>query len=136
MEITQLYLSDIITFHNYDAPESFERRIKQLQRYNRPILCTEYMARGNGSTFEGSLPIAKRYKVAAINWGLVQGKSQTHLPWDSWRRPYIDREPAIWFHEVFRTDGTPYRTEEVELIKRLTGKVQAARAAASSNRGR
>ncbi|HEX8474546.1 MAG TPA: cellulase family glycosylhydrolase [Pyrinomonadaceae bacterium] len=130
MEITQLYLSDIISFHNYDAPESFERRIKQLQGYNRPILCTEYMARGNGSTFEGSLPIAKRYNVAAINWGLVQGKSQTHLPWDSWRRPYIDREPAVWFHEVFRTDGTPYRPAEVELIKRLTGKnkVQDARA--------
>jgi len=124
MEITQLYLSDIISFHNYDAPESFERRIKQLQRYNRPILCTEYMARGNGSTFEGSLPIAKRYNVAAINWGLVQGKSQTHLPWDSWRRPYVDREPLIWFHEVFRTDGTPYRIEEVELIKRLTGKAR------------
>lgn len=128
MEITQLHLSDIITFHNYDAPESFESRIKQLQRYNRPILCTEYMARGNGSTFEGSLPIAKRYNVAAINWGLVQGKSQTHLPWDSWRRPYVGREPSIWFHEVFRTDGTPYRREEVELIKRLTGrgKVRAA----------
>jgi len=88
------------------------------------------MARGNGSTFEGSLPIAKRYKVAAINWGLVQGKSQTHLPWDSWRRPYIDREPAIWFHEVFCNDGTPYRAGEVELIKRLTGKVKAARAVA------
>ncbi|MDQ1590386.1 MAG: hypothetical protein QOG71_1013 [Pyrinomonadaceae bacterium] len=125
MEITQLHLSDIISFHNYDDPASFERRIKQLQRYNRPILCTEYMARGNGSTFEGSLPIAKRYNVAAINWGLVQGKSQTHLPWDSWRRPYVDREPAIWFHEVFRTDGTPYRAAEVELIKRLTGKLKA-----------
>lgn len=132
MEITQLHLSDIITFHNYDAPESFERRIKQLQRYNRPILCTEYMARGNGSTFEGSLPIAKRYNVAAINWGLVQGKSQTHLPWDSWRRPYVDREPAIWFHEVFRYDGTPYRLQEVELIKQLTGKVRAAPARANA----
>jgi hypothetical protein len=89
------------------------------------------MARGNGSTFEGSLPIAKRYKVAAINWGLVQGKSQTHLPWDSWRRPYVGREPAVWFHEVFRNDGTPYRTEEVELIKRLTGKAKAAHAGAA-----
>ena len=130
MEITQLNLSDVISFHNYDAPESFERRIKQLQKYNRPILCTEYMARGNGSTFEGSLPIAKRYKVAAINWGLVQGKSQTHLPWDSWRHPYTDREPSVWFHEVFRTDGTPYRTQETELIKRLTGKIKAEAASA------
>ncbi|MCP9496464.1 MAG: cellulase family glycosylhydrolase [Pyrinomonadaceae bacterium MAG19_C2-C3] len=133
MEITQLNLSDIISFHNYEAPESFERRIKQLQVYNRPILCTEYMARGNGSTFEGSLPIAKRYNVAAINWGFVQGKTQTHLPWDSWRYPYTDREPSVWFHEVFRTDGTPYRTQETELIKRITGKIKAE--AASARRG-
>ena len=51
-------------------------------RYRRPLLCTEYMARGNGSTFEGSLPIAKAHNVAAYNWGLVIGKAQTHLPWD------------------------------------------------------
>ncbi|MEJ7616618.1 MAG: hypothetical protein WKF30_06540 [Pyrinomonadaceae bacterium] len=83
------------------------------------------MARGNKSTFEGVLPIAKRYKVAAINWGLVAGKTQTYLPWDSWQRPYVDREPVIWFHEVFRTDGTPYRAAETALIKRVTGKVKA-----------
>jgi hypothetical protein len=126
MELTQLHLSDVISFHNYDSPDKFEARVKQLQKYNRPILCTEYMARGNGSTFTGVLPVAKRYNVAAINWGLVQGKSQTHLPWDSWRRPYTDREPDVWFHEVFRTDGTPYRAEETELIKRLTARSKAA----------
>ena len=78
------------------------------------------MARGNESTFEGSLPVAKQYRVAAINWGLVAGKSQTFLPWDSWKQPYVNREPAVWFHEVFRTDGTPYRPEEVDLIRRMT----------------
>lgn len=134
MEITQLYLSDIITFHNYDSPDKFEARVKQLQGYKRPILCTEYMARGNGSTFEGVLPIAKRYNVAAINWGLVQGKTQTHLPWDSWQHPYIDREPTIWFHEVFRTDGTPYRTEETDLIKRITGKAKSVGAKATGRK--
>jgi hypothetical protein len=125
MERTQLDSSDVITFHNYDAADEFEKRIKWLQRYNRPILCTEYMARGNKSTFQGSLPVAKQYKVAAINWGLVAGKTQTFLPWDSWQQPYVGRDPAIWFHEVFRTDGTPYRAEEVELIKELTGKKSA-----------
>ena len=125
MERIQLDLSDVISFHNYDAAEEFEKRIKWLQRYNRPLLCTEYMARGNKSTFQGSLPVAKQYKVAAINWGFVAGKTQTFLPWDSWQQPYIGRDPTIWFHEVFRTDGTPYRAEEVELIKRLTGKKTA-----------
>jgi hypothetical protein len=113
--------SDIISFHNYDDGAAFEKRIQWLQRYNRPILCTEYMARGNKSTFEGSLPVAKKYNVAAINWGFVMGKTQTHLPWDSWQKPYVDREPAIWFHEIFKPDGSPYRAEEVELIRKLTG---------------
>ncbi|MBC7926198.1 MAG: cellulase family glycosylhydrolase [Bryobacteraceae bacterium] len=117
----QMEKSDLISFHNYDAGDKFEKAIQSLQRYGRPILCTEYMARGNMSTFQGSLPVAKKYKVAAMNWGLVAGKTQTYLPWDSWKTPYVDREPAIWFHEVFRTDGTPYKQEEVDLIRSLTG---------------
>ena len=73
------------------------------------------------STFAGTLPVAKKYKVAAINWGLVAGKTQTYLPWDSWQKPYVDREPAIWFHEVFRTDGKPYLPEEVTFLKSIIG---------------
>jgi hypothetical protein len=118
-EKIQLELSDVISFHNYDRAEEFEKRILWLQHYYRPILCTEYMARGNGSTFQGSLPIAKKYHVAAINWGLVAGKTQTYLPWDSWQHPYIDREPVIWFHEIFRLDGSPYSQDEVNFITQL-----------------
>ena len=120
MERIQLDQSDVISFHSYDDGQTFEKRIHSLKRYQRPILCTEYMARGNGSTFQGSLPIAKKYNVAAYNWGFVAGKTQTHLPWDSWQKPYVDREPAVWFHEIFRQDGTPYRQDEVDLIKTLT----------------
>ena len=123
----QLEQSDVVSFHNYDKPEEFEKRILQLQQYHRPIICTEYMARGNGSTFQGSLPIAKKYNVGAINWGLVAGKTQTYLPWDSWQHPYTDREPSVWFHEVFRTDGQPYSAEEVALIRKLTGRGTAAK---------
>jgi len=116
----QLEESDVISFHNYGDPADFEKHLRWLLAYKRPILCTEYMARGNKSTFQGSMPIAKKYKVAAINWGLVAGKTQTYLPWDSWQHPYTDREPAIWFHEVFRTDGTPYRKEETDFIRTIT----------------
>ncbi|AFL89828.1 beta-1,4-xylanase [Terriglobus roseus DSM 18391] len=118
----QLAESDIITFHNYGWPEEFEARIKELQPLGRPILCTEYMARGAGSTFDGSLPVAKKYNVAAINWGLVDGRTQTKYPWDSWQRPYVLQQPTLWFHEVFHTDGTPYREREVEELKELTGR--------------
>jgi len=116
----QLENSDIVSFHNYGPPAEFEKCIRSLLSYDRPVLCTEYMARGNGSTFQGSLPVAKKLRVGAINWGLVAGKTQTYLPWDSWEHPYIDREPSVWFHEVFRTDGTPYRTEETDFIRQIT----------------
>ncbi len=118
----QLAESDIITFHNYGWPEDFEVRVKQLQMYNRPIICTEYMARGAGSTFDNTLPLAKKYNVGAINWGLVAGKTQTYYPWDSWQRPYVLIQPTVWFHEVFRQDDTPYRQHEVDLIRELTGR--------------
>lgn len=118
----QLTESDVISFHNYDWPEVFEERVKELERYHRPLICTEYMARGNGSTFDTVLPVAKHYHVAAINWGLVAGKTQTYLPWDSWQRPYVTIQPPIWFHDVFHPDGTPYREREVDLIRELTGR--------------
>jgi hypothetical protein len=83
----QLALSDVITFHSYDPAPQLDLRIQQLQGYKRPIICTEYMARGNGSTFAGALPILKKH--------------------------------AVWFHEVFRNDGTPYDPNETALIKSL-----------------
>jgi Cellulase (glycosyl hydrolase family 5) len=129
MDRLQIELSDVVTFHNYDAPTELEKRINWLKRYNRPLICTEYMARGNGSFFFGSLPVAKVHNVGMINWGFAQGKTQTHLPWDSWQRPYVDREPSVWFHEIFRNDGTPYLVEEVEFIRRMSGKTKAKRAA-------
>jgi hypothetical protein len=119
IEKTQITQSDIISFHDYSWPETFEKRARQMLSYGRPVWCTEYMARGNGSTFDGSLPIAKRLNIAMFNWGFVDGKTQTRLPWDSWKKPYTSDEPPIWFHEVFRGDGTPYRQAEVDLIKRL-----------------
>jgi hypothetical protein len=127
---TMIALSDIISFHSYEDSAKLEMRIKHLARYNRPLFCTEYMARGARSTFESSLPALKQYNVAAYNWGFVAGKTQTNLPWDSWQKPYVDREPAVWFHEIFHPDGRPYRVEEVEFIRRMTGKTKAATAGA------
>lgn len=120
MQKLQLEESDIISFHNYDNTQELEKRIIWLQRYGRPLLCTEYMARPNGSTFQSSLPVAKKHKVAMYNWGFVDGKTQTIYPWDSWTKKYT-AEPPLWFHDIFRRNGTPYKTEEVNLIRSLTG---------------
>ena len=121
LERIQLEQSDVISFHNYSWPESFEQHVEWLEHYHRPIICTEFMARSAGSTFDTVLPIAKKHRVAAINWGLVAGKTQTYLPWDSWERPYVKEQPTVWFHEVFHRDGTPYREQEAKIFRELTG---------------
>ena len=112
--------SDVISFHNYDGPEKMKQAIAGLRQYNRPLLCTEYMARPTGSTFPAILPVLKREKVWAYNWGFVDGKTNTIYPWDSWQVQYHG-EPPVWFHDIFRPDGTPYRPAEVAAIKRATG---------------
>lgn len=116
----QVENSDIVTYHNYEGPEKHQAAIDTLKRYNRPLVCTEYMARRNNSLFTNIMPILKEQNIGAINWGLVDGKSNTKYAWDE---PIADgSEPALWFHEIFRNDGTPYKQEEVDLIKSLTGK--------------
>jgi len=112
--------SDIITFHTYGPLAAARRATEFLEQSGRPLICTEYMSRGSGSTFETILPYFKEKNVGAINWGLVNGRSQTIYPWDSWDKKYTD-EPTPWFHDVFRKDGTPYDPKETELIRNVTG---------------
>jgi Glycosyl hydrolases family 2, TIM barrel domain len=114
-----LTYSDIITFHNYCTSENLERTIKDFQeRYKRPVICTEYMARKHQSTFETCLPVFQKYRVGAINWGLVQGKTNTIYAWDE---PIpTGEEPQLWFHDIFRPDGTSYKQSEIEAIKMVT----------------
>lgn len=119
-EKVQLGESDIITFHNYGRLADVEARVHNLRRYDRPIICTEYMARPLGSTFNPILGWFKDHDVGAFNWGFVSGKTQTIYPWDSWDRTYTS-EPPVWFHDIFHTDGTPYIPAEVEYIRRVTG---------------
>ncbi|MEW4489921.1 family 43 glycosylhydrolase [Thalassoglobus sp. JC818] len=111
--------SDVISFHTYSGPKVAKELTQGLLKLGRPVLCTEYMARGNASTFEAILPIFHENRVGAYNWGLVDGKSQTIYPWDSWSNPYT-QEPKPWHHDVFRADGTPYSPAEVRVIQSLT----------------
>ena len=116
----QIENSDVITYHSYDVADVHQKRINELKETGRPLICTEYMARRNGSTFQTILPMLKAQKIAAINWGLVDGKTNTKYAWDE---PIKDgAEPKLWFHEIFTRDGKPYKAEEVALIKSLTGK--------------
>ncbi len=122
MEHVQIDQSDVVSFHNYDGPEEFRKRVVELQQFGHPLMCTEYMARPRGSTFQSILPIAKEYKLAAYNWGMVNGKTQTNLPWDSWQHPYVNAPPKVWFHDIFYRDGRPYIEQEVDFIRTITGR--------------
>ncbi|MEO8816286.1 MAG: 1,4-beta-xylanase [Mycobacterium sp.] len=118
---TQLYSSDIITFHSYDQPATFANRIAELSPMGRPMLCTEYLARPRGNTIDGILPIMKRHNVGAMNWGFVAGKTQTYLPWDSWDHPYTT-PPKVWFHDLVQPTGQAYRNMEIMTISNLSGR--------------
>jgi hypothetical protein len=116
----QLENSDVITYHNYSNDTLHRKAIDSLRLYGRPLICSEYMARRNNSRFENIMPLLKAENIGAINWGLVAGKTNTVYAWDT---PIPDgSEPKLWFHDIFRQDGTPYKQEEVDLIKKLTGK--------------
>jgi len=112
--------SDVITYHDYTDEASHLKTIQLLKSHGRPMICTEYMARTRGSKFANIMPMLKKENVGALNWGFVMGKTNTIYAWDN---PIPDgSEPKEWFHDIFRKDGTPYRPEEVELIKKLNGK--------------
>jgi hypothetical protein len=121
MQRVQLDQSDVITFHDYDRPAELRKQIEGLKKLGRPVLCSEYMARGNHSTFTDNLPVLKEEGVAAWSWGLVQGKSNTIFPWDSWKEVYA-AEPKVWFHDIFRPDGAPFSTAETDVIRQLTAR--------------
>ena len=115
----QLVSSDIITYHNYEPEKAHLEAIDTLRKYGRPLICTEYMARLRNSNFFNIMPMLKKEHVGAINWGLVSGKTNTKYAWDT---PMPDgSEPKLWFHDIFRPNGTPYSQQEVDFIRSLTG---------------
>ncbi|MEJ2883656.1 glycoside hydrolase family 2 TIM barrel-domain containing protein [Pedobacter sp. GR22-6] len=116
----QLENSDVITYHHYGYVDAHLKKIEELRAYNRPMLCTEYMARRNGSLFQTVMPMLKEQKVGAIHWGFVSGKTNTIFAWDT---PRPDgKEPELWFHDIYRKDKTPFSNNEIQAIKSLTKK--------------
>ena len=115
----QLALSDVVTYHCYSDTKWHKQVIDSLRAYNRPLICTEYMARTHKSKFKNIMPLLKKNKIIAINWGFVAGKTNTIFSWEK-VMPDV-KEPPVWFHDIFRQDGTPFDPKEIKLIKKLTG---------------
>jgi hypothetical protein len=120
-------LSDVISFHNYDGMESLQQLVTELRAYNRPLLCTEWLRRCEYlpeprpvealSLMETHLPYFHAEQISCFNWGLVNGRQQTHFPWDS--RPGT-LPPDVWFHDLLDANGVPHRSEEVDLLRQYS----------------
>lgn len=109
--------ADILSFHHYGNSRGMRNIINTMKRKKRPIICTEYMGRP-ASTFQNSLPLMRKENVAAVSWGFVSGKMQTIYGWGTWNKPGKIPEPKVWFHDIYRQDGTPFSQEEINVIKR------------------
>ncbi|MBD3238974.1 MAG: 1,4-beta-xylanase [Chitinivibrionales bacterium] len=131
--------SDVHSIHAYCGPVDVEKLVLRFAELGRPIFMTEYLAREFGSTFQDVMPVLKKHEVAAINWGFVAGKSGTVWNWASRQSDGTFKEapkfraegkvlqpgepfpePELWFHDVLRTDGTPFSEDEVACIKQHT----------------
>ncbi|MXV52261.1 cellulase family glycosylhydrolase [Pedobacter sp. HMF7647] len=106
--------SDIITFHDYGNKETVTRAVEKFQKLNRPLINTEWMNRPFGSTVSEILPIFYQYKIGCNLWGLVNGKTQTDLPWG--HRPG-DPPQDLWQHDLYHGDFKPYKPSEIDTIK-------------------
>ena len=125
----QLLHSDVITFHNYESASRLREQIVMLKKYDRPLICTEWLRRSPGFFDDGvqrhtehsevptCLPVFKEEGVGCISWGLVAGKTNTIY---AWGKPGGDSEPPVWFHDLFRPDGMPYHDSETSLFKQLS----------------
>jgi len=120
LNVFQIENSDVVTYHNYGNEKEHDTWINLLKIQNRPMICTEYMARRNDSKFQNIMPLLRRHNVGAINWGFVSGKTNTIFAWDE-PKPN-EKEPVLWFHDIYRQDKTPFDQAEVDIIKKMNGK--------------
>jgi len=120
LDSNALALSDIVSFHSYSELETTSEFVDELRKAQRPLFCTEYLARTSKCTFATHLPYFKERNISCFNWGLVSGKTQTIYSWTDY---YPNgEEPPLWFHDIFRKDGSLYRDEEGNVIRSVTGK--------------
>lgn len=108
--------SDLISFHDYEPLDKTTSLVEKLVALERPLWCTEWMRRDNQNRFESHLPFFQSQNIGCFFWGLVNGATQTHFPWNS---PPHAPAPQLWFHDLLRSDGKPHIPEEVALIRSL-----------------
>lgn len=106
--------SDVVTFHHYADVASLRETIGALTRNGQPLICTEWMARTRTNLIATHLPVFVETGVGCYLWGLVNGRTQTHLSWGSAPGAV---EPAVWFHDLLRPDGMPFDPKEIAALR-------------------
>ena len=120
-DLKALELSDVISFHSYLPLEMLGEAIQIMQKYKRPVFCTEWLGRHANSLMLEQLPIFKQQLIGCYQWGLVKGKTQTHLPWPELKNHFPNWQ-SQWFHDLLDETGKAYDEMETNLIKNLTMK--------------
>ena len=105
--------SDFVSFHNYADLGGLQVQVEQLRTYGRPLMCTEWLARGLGSRPQTHVPYFAHERIGCYHWGLVNGRTQTHLPWPG-LEGLVDL--GVWHHDLFHPDGRPYDAEELRVL--------------------
>jgi hypothetical protein len=116
-----LALSDVLSFHAYLPTHRTERIIDMLAARERPVFCTEWMARAVESRIGDQLELMRRRDVGCFHWGLVRGRTQTDLPWPEKLLRTVGGVPGPtgWFHDLLEPDGSPHDPKEIEMIRGL-----------------
>lgn len=108
-------LSDIISFHSYCKLDRMQMVLYIVGSYQRPLLCTEWLARHVKSEFNTHVPFFAKHKIGIFQWGLVEGKTQTTYPW-----PIVTKNTPDWqhlkFHDVMDSNGNVFYPQEIELL--------------------
>ena len=118
-----LELSDIITFHFYDNYQSTVLAIEKLrEEYGRPLINNEWLNRLRKNDIAEIFPLFYLERIGSYHWGLMQGYSQTEVPYMSYfvrQKNGEDLDLTKWQHDLYRFNGYPYDPKEIEIIKRF-----------------
>lgn len=110
-------LSDITSIHFYVSPKSepdeAQRVIESAKSLARPVVATEALGRPNHGELHEILPLFEQTRIGWYLWELMIGANQTRYQWPN-SPPVAD---DVVFQGLLHPDGTPYRKDEVELIR-------------------
>lgn len=111
---------DVHNFHSYGMQEGYGsnvaavcRRLKAIS--DRPIICTEALARPGGSTMAISLRQCAKNKVGFYTWGLYTCDSNWEVTW--YKSTYYAYEPN--FHCIYYAGGDPIDRREEEYVQQF-----------------